>query len=314
VFLVAAQALTSLIAALFFGADVTRRSGCMNEKADSTRLVTESLAERVARPVVYRLPDMDRVRVISNLQYSEVDNPYLSMDVYIPPDLKPHERRPVVVFIHGGLGPEYKPKDWGMFQSWGRLVAAAGMVAVMFTHRFSPPPQLLLVEAASDLRAALQYLRSNAESFHADGDCVGVCAWSSGGELLTPLLRDRPVFVRCLVAFYALLDVQQYAPPGDAAALEYLKAFSAIESLPEDASTLTPMLIVRAGREEIPTLNDALDRFVAKALAANAPITVTNYPAGGHGFDSFDTSGDIERSRQIVRSSIEFMRSHLGLG
>jgi acetyl esterase/lipase len=256
---------------------------------------------------------MDRVRVISNLKYSEVDNPYLLMDVYIPPDLKPHERRPVVVFIHGGAGPEYKPKDWGMFQSWGRLVAAAGMVAVMFTHRFSPPPKLLLVEAASDLSAALQYLRSNAGSFQADGDCVGVCAWSSGGELLTPLLAQRPVFVRCLVAFYALLDVQQYAPPGDAAALKYLKAFSAITALPEDASTLMPMLIVRAGRDDIPTLNDALDRFVARALAANAPITVTNHPAGGHGFDSFDNKGDEEPSKQIVRSSIEFMRTHLGL-
>jgi acetyl esterase/lipase len=200
-----------------------------------------------------------------------------------------------------------------MFQSWGRLVAAAGMVAVMFTHRFSPPPQLLLVEAASDLSAALQYLRSNAESFHADGDRVGVCAWSSGGELLTPLLRDRPVFVRCLVAFYALLDVQQYAPPGDAGALRYLKAFSAITSLPEDASTLMPMLIVRAGRDDIPTLNDALNRFVARALAGNAPITVVNHPTGGHGFDSFDNKNDEERSKQIVRSSIEFMRTHLAL-
>jgi acetyl esterase/lipase len=285
----------------------------MNDKAHSTQSVAESLAKRVARPVVYRLPDMDKVRVISNLKYSDVDNPYLLMDVYLPPDLKPHERRPVVFFIHGGAGPETKPKDWGMFQSWGRLVAAAGMVAVIFTHRFSPPPQLLLVEAASDLSAALQYIRSNAESFQADGDCVGVCAWSSGGELLTPLLIERPVFVRCLVAFYALLDVQQYAPPGDAAALRYLKAFSAIASLPEDASTLMPMLIVRAGRDEIPTLNDALDRFVARALAANAPITVTNYPEGGHGFDSFDNKGDEERSKQIVRSSIEFMRTHLGL-
>jgi acetyl esterase/lipase len=285
----------------------------MNDKADSTRSVAESLAVtgRVARPVVYRLPDMDRVRVISNLKYSEVDNPYLLMDVYVPPDLKPHERRPVVVFVHGGAGPEHKPKDWGMFQSWGRLVAAAGMVAVMFTHRFSPPPKLLLVEAASDLSAALQYLRSNAESFQADGDRVGVCAWSSGGELLTPLLAQRPAFVRCLVAFYALLDVQQYAPPGDAAALKYLKAFSAIASLPEDASTLAPMLIVRAGRDEIPTLNDALDRFVARALATNAPITVTNYPVGGHGFDSFEPRGDEERSRQIIRSSIEFMKTHL---
>lgn len=107
-----------------------------------------------------------------------------------------------------------------------------------------------------------------------------------------------------MAAFYALLDVQQYAPPGDTAALKYLKAFSAITSLPADASTLMPMLLVRAGRDEIPTLNDALDRFVAKALAANAPITVTNYPAGGHGFDNKD---DEERSRQIIRSSIEFM-------
>jgi len=287
----------------------------MKDKADSTRSVAESLkvTERVARPVVYRLPDMDRVRVISNLKYSEVDNPYLLMDVYLPPVLELHERRPVVAFIHGGAGPEHRPKDWGMFQSWGRLVAAAGMVAVMFTHRFSPPPKLLLVEAASDLTAALQYLRSNAESFQADGDCVAVCAWSSGGELLTPLIRERPVFVRCLVAFYALLDVQQYAPPGDAGALRYLKAFSAIASLPEDASTLMPMLVVRAGRDDIPTLNDALDRFVARALAANAPITVMNHPTGGHGFDSFDNKGDEERSKQLVRSSIEFMRTHLGL-
>jgi len=39
----------------------------MSDKADSTRSVAESLTvtERVARPVVYRLPDMDRVRVIS---------------------------------------------------------------------------------------------------------------------------------------------------------------------------------------------------------------------------------------------------------
>jgi hypothetical protein len=128
--------------------------------------------------------------------------------------------------------------------------------------------------------------------------------------LLTPLLRERRAFVRCLVAFYALLDVQQYAPPGDGAALKYLKAFSAIEALPEDAWTLMPMLVVRAGRDEIATLNDALDRFVTRTLAANAPITVMNHPTGGHGFDN---TNDEERSRQIIRSAIEFMRTHLGL-
>jgi acetyl esterase/lipase len=280
----------------------------MSDEADSTQSIARNLADRVSKPVVYRLPDMDRVRVISNLKYSDVNNPYLLMDVYLPPDLKPHERRPVVIFIHGGAGPESRPKDWGIFESWGRLTAAAGMVAAMFTHRFSPPPQSLLVEAASDMNAAIQYIRSNAAAFHTDGERMCVCAWSSGGGLLSPLLIERPAFVRCLVAFYALLDVQQYAPPGDAAALEYRKAFSAIASLPKDASGLTPMLVVRAGRDEIPTLNDAMDRFVARALASNAPITVVNHPTGGHGFDN--QNNDV-RSRNIIRHSIEFMKVHL---
>jgi acetyl esterase/lipase len=282
----------------------------MSDESNSSQSIAKSLADRVAAPVFYRLPDMDKVHVIPNLKYTDMEHPHLLMDVYVPPDLGPQERRPVVVFIHGGAGPEHGPKDWGFFQSWGRLIAAAGMVAVAFTHRFSPPPQSRLVEAASDVRTAIDYLRSNAKSFQADGDRIGVCAWSSGGALLSALLIERPAFVRCLVAFYAMLDLQQYAPAGDAAALQFFKGFSPIASLPEDASTLAAMLIVRAGRDQIPLLNEALDRFTAKALAANAPITVINHPLGVHGFEN---QQDDARSREIIRGVIEFMTSHLKL-
>jgi acetyl esterase/lipase len=280
----------------------------MNEKVDSNQAVANSLAERVNPAVVYRLPGMEKVRVISNLKYSEVDNPHLRMDVYIPPELKPQERRPVVVFVHGGAGPENKPKDWGIFQSWGRLLAAAGMVAAAFTHRFSPPPQSLLAEAASDVDSAINYLRSNAESIHANADHIGVCAWSSGGALLRPLLTKKPPLVRCVLAFYAMLDLQQYAPAGDAARLQLLGEYSAIAALAEDSTMMTPMWIARAGRDEVPMLNEALDRFTARALAVNAPITVINHPSGAHGFDN---QNDDERSREIIRSAIEFMRTHL---
>jgi acetyl esterase/lipase len=282
----------------------------VNDEGESTSSVELSFAERVAKPVVYRLPGMDRVRVISNLKYSEVDNPYLLMDVYIPPDLDSHERRPVVVLIHGGAGPEHQPKDWGIFQSWGRLFAAAGIIAVTFTHRFSPPPQSLLAEAVTDLGSAIDYIRANSESFHADRDRIGLCAWSAGGTLLTSLLGNSPEFIRCVVAFYALLDLKQYAPPEDTLTLQFLKGFSTIDSLPENASSMLPMLIARAGRDDIPMLNEALARFTAKALAANAPITVINHPSGLHGFDSLN---DDERSREIVRSVIEFMVTHLRL-
>jgi acetyl esterase/lipase len=281
----------------------------MNNNVDSTQSVANRLAERVNPAVVYRLPGMDRVRVVSNLKYTEVNNPHLLMDAYIPPDLEPQDRRPVVVFIHGGAGPENKPKDWGIFQSWGRLVAAAGMVAVAFTHRFSPPPHSLLAEAASDVDSAINYVRSNADSIHAKADHIGVCAWSSGGALLRPLLARKPLLVRCVLAFYAMLDLQPYAPAGDATALQFLTQFSAIAALSEDSTALIPMWIARAGRDEVPMLNEALDRFTARALAVNAPITVINHPSGAHGFDNLNAD---ERSREMIRGAIEFMRTHLG--
>src|SRR6202011_3490078 len=104
-----------------------------NRSAQSaTPLRAKTPAERVMPPVVYQLPGMDAVAVHANLKYSDVDNPFLLMDVYAPPMLSKGHPRPIVLFIHGAAGAQYKPKDWGLFQSWGRLIAASGMVAVMF--------------------------------------------------------------------------------------------------------------------------------------------------------------------------------------
>src|SRR6202171_380427 len=112
-------------------------------KASAMPRRAKTPAERVMPPVVYRVPGMDAVTVHSNLKYSDVDNSFLLMDVYTPADPSKGAPLPIVMLIHGGAGAQYKPKDWGFFQSWGRLIAAAGMVAVMFTHRLGYPKPLL---------------------------------------------------------------------------------------------------------------------------------------------------------------------------
>ena len=238
-------------------------------------------AELVMTPVVYKLPGMDSVKVFPNLKYSSVENPHLLMDVYTPPDLAAGERRPVVLFIHGGAKPEYRIKDWGIYQSWGRLIAAAGLVGVTFTHRLGYP-EPYLEEASEDLRHALAFLRANAPSWNSDADRICLAAYSAGGQLLATPLRDTIPGVRCAVTFYAFLNME---------------------------SSTIPMFIARAGQDANPGLNDAMDRFIASALAANAPITVFNHPAGEHGFDN---QNDDERSREIIRAAIEFMKTHLG--
>lgn len=95
-----------------------------------------SFAEMVNMPVVYKLPGMEKVTVKKDLNYKgDKGNELLKMDVYPPPGLAKGEKRPAVIFIHGGAGAEFKPKDWGIYVSWGKLIAASGLVGVTFTHR-----------------------------------------------------------------------------------------------------------------------------------------------------------------------------------
>jgi len=51
------------------------------------------------------------------------------MDVYLPPDLKPLERRPVVVFIHGGAGGVYLTQSESILLM-GLIVSAVLLIAV----------------------------------------------------------------------------------------------------------------------------------------------------------------------------------------
>jgi len=76
-----------------------------------------------------------------------------------------------------------------------------------------------------------------------------------------------------------------------------------------DANKIPPMFIARAGHDEVATMLDSIDRFVAEALSKDIALTLVNHPQGVHGFDN---QNDDERSREIIRTAIEFIRLHLG--
>jgi acetyl esterase/lipase len=117
---------------------------------------------------------------------------------------------------------------------------------------------------------------------------------------------DTP-YVRCLVGFYAFMDIRQsdYSRTEKA---ETLSAFFPITSLKKNASKIPPIFIGRAGRDQVVTMDDLIDRFVGEALPRNIALTFVNHPQGVH---SFDNQNDDDRSREIIRSAIAFMQSHL---
>jgi hypothetical protein len=81
-------------------------------------------------------------------------------------------------------------------------------------------------------------------------------------------------------------------------------AGKSVADLPGDL----PLFIVRAGQEQFGGLNDSIDRFVARAVVDNRPITFVNHTTGPHAFDLLH---DSDASRAIIRQVLTFLRSQL---
>lgn len=255
---------------------------------------------------VYQLPGMENAQVYHDLVYKSVVGTGLKLDVYMPPDLPDDTRLPGVLFIHGGPLPadtHPQPKDWGIFVSYGELMAASGLVGVTFNHRYHALTDL--EQANQDILAAMQYVRERSASFRLDPDRLCLWAFSGGGPFLNIALRDKPDFVRCAVAYYAALDLSL---DKDKKALgnEAFNKFALASCLAPDDYTRAPLLIARAGSDH-PALNERIERFVHKAIAANATLDFVNHPQGQHGFDLLDDA----RSRHVIASTIAFIQANV---
>jgi acetyl esterase/lipase len=272
---------------------------------------SNEMAERVNKPVVYQVEGMDRVRVRKDLVYKKDGAVELKMDISTPEKQTPGEPLPVVFFIHGGVPADIpvKPKDWGIYRSWGRLIAASGMAAVTFNHRVGfPDPNL--AQGAADLTDAIAFVRGRAADFGIDPERIALAAYSAGGPLLAAPIREPKPYVRCLVAFYSFLDLRSSALHRKFLSEEQVRQFSPAVALTDSIGKLPPIFVARAGKDQIPDLLPGLDRFVAEALARNAPLVLYNQPDGAHGFDNQE--GD-PRSREIVREAVEFLKRNLAV-
>ena len=274
----------------------------------------EQLRRVIAARVVYTVDGMDAVEVRRDLVYKTVDDTGLAMDVYLPAGLADGERRPAVLFVHGGpmppgvaLPPDVpRPKNWGVFESYGEIVAASGFVGITFNHRYRS--LTALDDSTSDLAAAMDYVREHAAEVHADPERLALWVFSGAGPHLSLVLRERPAYVRCLVSFYPVLDFAAFAamdmgevPP------EVSEKYSPKAHLHDAAP---PLLMARAGGD-LPATNQGIESFLLAALEKGVAVDFLNHPQGMHGFDAFN---DDDRSREIVRHVLAFLATHLTPG
>src|SRR6185503_788433 len=263
------------------------------------------LKEFALKRIVYSVPEMTRVKVTKNLTYKRMSGEELKLDVYSP---AAKQRRPAVVFIHGGRIPRNlvtTPKDWGAYVSLGQLVAASGFVGVTFNHRFYAWESL--ADSQSDVMDLISYVRDNAESLGVDKDRIILWALSAGGIFLSQPIQQSPPYIRSIVAYYSELDLQNQRKAAPASVTdETLREFSPLHHLGNKEKNVPPIFIARAGLDD-KELNDGIDRFVQLALSMNLTVEVVNHATGHHGFDIEDNN---DRSREIIKRTIEFIKAH----
>jgi acetyl esterase/lipase len=267
----------------------------------------------------YELPGMRNAVVRRDLTYRTVvvdaTPRALTMDLYRPPG-SPTERRPALIFVHGGLvarQPGPLPTTWPTYRSWGRLVTAAGLVGVVFNHRMTTDENI--AEAASDVTAAVEYVRSNAAAFGIDTDRLCVAVYSAGGPLASVFMRERQPGIRCLVLFYPYLDLEHmrsqspFRPAHPAAHVDSLVPhYSPAHLLTVAPAALPPIFLAMAGADAIPRLNDSIERFVRAAVASRVEIDFALHRTGVHGFDQRNHD---ERTREILERALAFVTRHL---
>ena len=125
---------------------------------------------------------------------------------------------------------------------------------------------------------------------------------------LALLAHPERGYLKCAALCYGyMLDLDGSTAVADAAR-QYGFANPCTRGTLEGLQRDTPLFVARAGRDESPGLNIALDSFVAAAVRDNRPVTFVNHATGPHAFDVMD---DSRATRDVITQVLAFLKSHL---
>ncbi len=152
-------------------------------------------------------------KVMRNISYAGTDNARQTLDLALPIKSTTDKLLPVVVFIHGG-GWRGGSKDGGLNRIC-EFMKSGGYAGVSVGYRLSNeakwPAQI------HDCKAAIRWIKANAEKHGLDGDKIAVHGTSAGGHLVAMLgtssgvkamdgsighHKDKSTKVACVVDYF----------------------------------------------------------------------------------------------------------------
>lgn len=130
--------------------------------------------------------DMAGIESHLDLSYARYGDLELKLDLYKPKIVM--DKLPAIVCIHGGGW--FKGSKAAMTNS-AKTFAANGYVAVSISYRLSDAAKF--PANIQDCKAAVRWLRANAEKYHIDPDRIAATGSSAGGQLAALLASSADV-------------------------------------------------------------------------------------------------------------------------
>jgi len=256
-----------------------------------------------------------------DVEYSNPDSQHLQLNLARP--AADAGRRPAVLCIHGG---GFRAGSRESYNPLCLKLAQNGFVAVTVTYRLAPRYQF--PAQIHDVKAAVRWLRANAEKYGIDPARIGATGGSAGGHLaqflgVTAGVKefegeggnpDQSSNVSCVVNQYGPSDfTKSYGKSVDAAEVLPLFLGGDLETARQRHVQASPLNWVTPQAAPTLILHGTKDNYVAyeqsvwlrdRLQSCGVEVELVTFEGSGHGFKGVDA----ERAEQ---ATLAFFEKHL---
>jgi acetyl esterase len=220
--------------------------------------------------------------------YRKIDSTELKLWIFGESD--PKAPKPAIVFFFGGGWNAGSPAQ---FENQARHFAKRGMIAITADYRVKSRQGVQVVECVKDAKAAIAWVRENAQRLGIDPDKIAASGGSAGGHLaastgtISGLGSDeRPNAMILFNPACALAPIASWNPSG-------AKSELSIERLGVEAQRIspahhigphTPPTLILHGKKDNTVPYASVVAFESVMKKAGRPCKLVGYDGAGHGF------------------------------
>lgn len=198
-------------------------------------------------------------------------------------------KKPAIVFFFGGGWNGGTPKQ---FESQARHFSKRGMIAITADYRVRSRHGVQVVECVKDAKAAIAWVRENAERLGIDPDKIAASGGSAGGHLAAATgtisgfgSDERPNALILFNPATTLAPIAGWETKGAAdLSVRRLGVEAELISPAHHIGTHTPPTLILHGKADSTVPYDSVVAFESAMKKAERPCKLVGYDGEKHGF------------------------------